>query len=530
MSSHKKSGFLIALSLLILWSVITVIKFGFMNYSLKEILPKQAYKVSITIEGKNSGREVSVTHFMVPTATGQQLVDEKVQGTFTSYDLLVENENRLLSYQFSSSVDSIAATLESNITLQKVVYELSDSLQKPASYPVHLKKWLQAEEMIQSDHMEIQKLATELGIDDNNSITEIINKSFTYCHKEIESVRFSGETDALLTEQLGQASCNGKSRLMVALLRSIQVPSRLVGGVILEDRMKKKTSHQWVEVYVEGNWVPFCPLNGHYAEKPQHYVRFYVGDLAFFKRTKNINFDYRFSAHRKLMPLMKESEEGKVLDLVHIWETFQSAGISLGMLSTVLVIPLGALITIIFRNVIGVKLFGTFLPALIAYSFIGTGFLWGMGIFVIIIFVGAILNIWLDKLKLLHTPRLTVIMVFTAIVLVTLGYWGISSGSNPIAHSFFFPLAILSVTIEKFFNLSRDKGIKEALTLLIWTLIAVSICFYVMNSLFLQMLIVVLPETYLLILAAALYLGHWTGLRVSELYRFRSVLFKKVEA
>jgi hypothetical protein len=47
----------------------------------------------------------------------------------------------------------------------------------------------------------------------------------------------------------------------------------------------------------------------------------------------------------------------------------------------------------------------------------------------------------------------------------------------------------------------------------------------VMSSLFLQLLIVILPETYLLILAATLYFGHWTGLRVSEFIRFRHLLF-----
>lgn len=530
MSAYKKGGTFIALTLLVLWIVITVTKFGFQGYTLKELMPQRAYRVSVDISGKNSGRKVSVRHFMVPTSTGQELVEEQVEGTYTSYDLAVEGENRILSYTFDGSVDSIAATLESSVLLQAVEYTISDSLKKESTYSPHLASWLAKEEMIQVDHEEIRALVEKLEIDEQLPLREILQKSFDYCHKEIESARFSGETDALLTEQLGQASCNGKSRLMVAILRTVKVPSRLVGGVILENGMKKKTSHQWVEAYVEGNWVPFCPLNGYFAEKPQHYLRFYVGDLAFFNRTKNINFDYRFTAAKRLVPLMKSSEEDGFFDLLTVWESFQKVGISLGMLSTVLVIPLGALITIIFRNVVGVKLFGTFLPALIAYSFIGTGFWWGMLIFITIILLGALLNIWLDKLKLLHTPRLTIILVFTALVLVALGYLGISSGSAPMAHSFFFPLAILSVTIEKFFNLTRDNGLKEAFSIMFWTLLVVAICYHVMNSMFLQMVVVILPETYLLIVAAALYLGHWTGLRLSEFYRFRSLIFKKGEA
>jgi transglutaminase-like putative cysteine protease len=52
--------------------------------------------------------------------------------------------------------------------------------------------------------------------------------------------------------KLGEASCNGKSRLFIALARRAGIPSRLVGGVILSTGVKR-TSHQWVEAYVSGH-------------------------------------------------------------------------------------------------------------------------------------------------------------------------------------------------------------------------------------------------------------------------------------
>ncbi|MEL7219627.1 MAG: transglutaminase family protein, partial [Pseudomonadota bacterium] len=93
--------------------------------------------------------------------------------------------------------------------------------------------------------------------------------------------------------RLGRASCNGKGRLFVALARTNGIPARLVGGVILNEG-SKKTSHQWLEVLIEGRWVPFDPTNGHFATLPENYLRLYTGDHALFRHTRNINFDYLF--------------------------------------------------------------------------------------------------------------------------------------------------------------------------------------------------------------------------------------------
>jgi len=56
-------------------------------------------------------------------------------------------------------------------------------------------------------------------------------------------------------------------------------------------------------------------------------------------------------------------------------------------------------------------------------------------------------------------------------------------------------------------------------------MVAVAFCYMVMSSLALQMIVVFFPESYLLVLAAAIYLGRWTGLRVAEFYRFRRLIF-----
>jgi hypothetical protein len=365
--------------------------------------------------------------------------------------------------------------------------------------------------------------ARRLGLDADRNTISMVRKAFDYVHNDIAPASFSGETDAVLTCKLGEASCNGKSRLLVALLRNAGIPARLVGGIILT-RGAKRTTHQWVEVYLGDLWAPFCPLNGHFASKPRTYLAVYRGDHAYFRHTRDISFDYRFVAEPRLVPKEQGMGKARALDIVNVWQVFQTAGIPLDLLRFVLIIPIGALVTILFRNVIGLETFGTFLPALIASAFMGTGLIWGSVIFAAIISAGAGINHLLSKLKLLHTPKLTIVMIFVVIALLGASMAGIQNGYPHLARSFFFPLAILTITIERFFIIGQERGVRESFRILGLTMIVVAFCYMVMSSLFLQMVMVILPETYLLAFAASLYLGRWTGLRVMEWRRFRGLI------
>ncbi len=80
------------------------------------------------------------------------------------------------------------------------------------------------------------------------------------------------------------------------------------------------------------------------------------------------------------------------------------------VMSLMLLLPLGALITAFFRNVIGVRTFGTFSPALLAMSFIYAA--WGTGIVILIVVVmtGLVGRSLLEKLHLLMVPRLSIVL------------------------------------------------------------------------------------------------------------------------
>jgi transglutaminase-like putative cysteine protease len=500
------------------------IKIFALHYRPDQIIPLEGWYVTVATESTGNGQDFGVTHFLPSIEPGQRIEDEKYSGNYSKYSNGYKFSNRTVAYSFHQPYGLVRTSCTFMALTQEVIYTLPDSIPLTNDADESVQQYLEAEDLIQKDAPEIASLAGKLKLSETGNMIEIVKRIYTYCHEKIQNAKFSGETDAVLTARLGEASCNGKSRLMVALCRHNGIPARLVGGLILQ-KQEKKTTHQWVEVLINGKWVPFCPLNGHFANKPANYLAFYRGDHGFFKHTKDIRFKYTFSIAPTLVPRDRGIEGKKFLDITSVWQLLEKSGIPLSTLGIILVIPVGALVTIIFRNVLGVQTFGTFLPALIAFAFMSTGLWWGMLIFFTIIAGGAAIDSVVSRLKLLHTPRLTVIMLFVVIALLSFGVWGIKNNSPILAQSLFFPLAIHTITIERFFIIGQERGIKKSFVILGWTMLAVSFCYMVMSSLVLQMLVVFFPETYLLILAAAVYLGRWTGMRASELYRFRGLIF-----
>ncbi|NQZ77733.1 MAG: transglutaminase family protein, partial [Ekhidna sp.] len=159
------------------------------------------------------------------------------------------------------------------------------------SFSEQLGAFLTSTDFIQSEDAKITELASELSRGKNH-LLEIIGAFYDFVY-QMPNSSTSELTDALMALEQREASCNGKSRLLVALCRSLRIPARIVGGLIMEETAKK-TSHSWVEIWVDNTWIPFDALNGHFASLPAHYLELYRGDHFLLKHTQDIHFDYLY--------------------------------------------------------------------------------------------------------------------------------------------------------------------------------------------------------------------------------------------
>ncbi len=500
-------------------------KLEVLNYPLSGMIPAVSYQVDIGMQVDGHGDDIRIRTYL-PVTDSRQLVsdEENASGIFTQ-TVETEGQDRLAVWTAENVTGTQALRYSFSVQPTHVRYDIPKDLTVPTA-PRELEKYLAASDGIQVDSPLIRQRLKEWVPEDNPTVLSALTRIHRNIQDRFANRNFSGYTDALTALKLGEASCNGKSRLFAAMARQLGLPARLVGGLILNPG-SKRTSHQWVEIYLNGHWVPFDTINDHFAELPANFLTLYHEDKALFRHTSNVNFQYFFKIRKRMVP-QREAQAAlseSRFNVLNLYAAFEKVGISQNLLKILLMLPYGALVVVIFRNVVGLETFGTFLPALIAAASRETGLLWGMVGFVLVVFVASLVRRILDGMHLLHSPKMAIMLTVVVGMLVSVSAFSIQMGWLNLAHMTLFPIAILAITAERVAIIEAEQGLMKALHITLTTLVVIAGCYVVMDSLFLQTVTLAFPEVLLLVIALNLWLGKWIGLRLVEFVRFRRLIF-----
>lgn len=156
-------------------------------------------------------------------------------------------------------------------------------------------RYLMPSRGIQSDASEISKLAHDLTRGKQNerakakAIYEFVAKTVKYDVQKLETDAFRLDDSALKTLETEQGVCQDYAFLTVALLRSIGIEARYIGGTA-QSGTSGSERHAWVEAKVDGEWLVMDPTWGAgYVQDGQfvaHYSdRFFDPDPQEFKKT-----------------------------------------------------------------------------------------------------------------------------------------------------------------------------------------------------------------------------------------------------
>lgn len=485
--------------------------FGFM-------IPELVYNVRVSQSLTGHGESVSVQTFLPRSDERQTVVREENRSTGLDFDPQEVDGNRLGVWKANGLKGKHTLVYEYRVRTRAVEYEISPEFRLGEPAGGSDAESLAPTDAIQSASPEIVQLAESLKPEDGTLLT--------YLHAVFERVQalgfkpFKGTTDALTALRLGEASCNGRGRLFVALMRAQGVPARLVGGLVLTNGTKR-TSHQWVEVRIGGHWVPMDPTNHHFASVPHNYLALYRGDETLFKHSADLGFKYAFRIRSHLMPA---PEVDKKRHAIGLWAVFNRLGIPLDLLRVVVMVPLGAIVIVIFRNVLGFHVFGTFLPALIAASLRHTGFTLGMAAFAGVILTVSLVRRMTQRLQLLHSPQLAILLTTVIGLMLAVATYADTHDVPRLAKFTLFPVAIMAITAERFALMEIEEGRGKAWITLGRTMVVVYFCYLTMTSLSLQILFLAFPELLLVLVVIDIWLGRWTGLRLSEWFRFKALL------
>lgn len=205
---------------------------------------------------------------------------------------------------------------------------------------------------------------------------------------------------------------------------------------------------------------------------------------------------------------------------------FVEQGVPVQTVTLLLMLPVVATLVAIFRQVVGIKAFGIYTPSIITFALLAfdpNGVKYGIAIFVSVIVVGLVTRLILKQFRLLYLPRVAIMLsIISLSILMVLVVGGMYQRTGLAAVSI-FPLLIMITLAEKFIATQIEKGSQAAFILALETLIISVIGYFLVSWEALTALILAHPWIILFTFVINFSLGKWTGLRITEYFRFRKI-------
>jgi len=215
---------------------------------------------------------------------------------------------------------------------------------------------------------------------------------------------------------------------------------------------------------------------------------------------------------------------------------FVANGVPIDTVILILMLPITATFIAFFRQVVGIKAFGIYTPLIITVTFLAidvatpgikyAGIKYGVTIFIAVIVIGMIMRFVLKPFRLLYLPRVAIMITVVALMILWLLLIGGNLKRTGLASVSIFPILIMITIVEKFVSVQIEKGNKMAIILAGETLLISVVCYLIASTEILKQLIMQYPWVVLITIPINIALGKWTGLRLTEYYRFRDVIKK----
>lgn len=352
-----------------------------------------------------------------------------------------------------------------------------------------------------------------------NAIIELASKrsadNITFTRELIKNLNDSDSQNvSLLLDNMS------KAKTASSLLSYADIPNRIVGVIYLEDGRRRQSITQMIQVWDEKEWVLFNPDSGTQGRADEALI-WDESNVSLLDVIGGKNSQVHFSMIAQEITPKKATEskieaENLINFSIHSLPLEEQA-----MFKTIMLIPIGALIVVFLRVIIGLKTSGTFMPVLIAVAFVQTQLVTGIVGFLLIVGTGLIIRSYLSKLNLLLVARISAVIITVILIISVFTVVAFRIGLTEGLSITFFPMIILSWTIERMSILWEEEGAKEVFVQGGGSLLTAVIVYLAMTSAFVQHLTFNFIGVQLIVLAAILALGNYTGYRLTELRRFK---------
>ncbi len=336
------------------------------------------------------------------------------------------------------------------------------------------------------------------------------------------NARPASEEVALLSEPL--LDDESRVRFVAALLAMRKIPARVVHGFQLGDTQAEVPLQPWLMVHNGERWALINPRNASEGW-PEDFFLWSSSTQPMLAIPDTTRSALQFSVSRNLADAMAVAERRlEVQNESLVKYSLLSLPLqSQEVYRVLLMVPVGAFVMLLLRNIVGLKTFGTFMPVLVALAFRDTGILAGVALFMLVVGAGLLVRFYLERLRLLLVPRLTAVLILVVMLMALVSVLSNRLGIEVGLSIALFPMVIMAMTIERMSVAWEERGAGFAIKEGIGTLIVAMLAYTVMSWDRLEHLVFVYPEVLLILFSAALLIGRYSGYRLTELFRFRAL-------
>lgn len=203
------------------------------------------------------------------------------------------------------------------------------------------------------------------------------------------------------------------------------------------------------------------------------------------------------------------------------------AGVPANMFVLLLLLPLVAALVAFSRNVIGIKGFGIFTPAVVSVAFLSTGVVTGVLLFLVILLSATLVRKLLRKVRMQYFPRMSIVIWGVSMSVLGLLLLSPVVGLIDLKTVGIFQILLFVLLADPFIDAQIHKSMRTAMMMAIETVVLALLAFVILKSEWLQGMVLLQPEiTMAGSLLVNFLIGRYKGLRLMEVYRFKSLWMK----
>lgn len=326
------------------------------------------------------------------------------------------------------------------------------------------------------------------------------------------------------------ASKASKTDILITLLNEAKIPTKKIGALVLEDGRRRQHLQPLVEVYQEVDGKIESRLFDASTAKAVDRSDLLLWDQsgkALLELTGGVNSKVSFSMIQQDQPALAAILQKNDNDHLFNFSIHSLPIEDQSLFKGILMIPLGVLIVVMMRVLIGLKTSGTFMPVLIAMAFIQTSLITGLIGFIMLVAVGLVIRSYLSHLNLLLVSRISTVIIIVILMIAMFGVLSYKLGLTEGLKITFFPMIILSWTIERMSVLWEEEGAKEVFSQGGGSLIVAVLAYFIMSNEVARHLMFNFIGLQFVVMAFVLILGSYTGYRLLELRRFKPLVDKE---